>query len=283
MRIGTKIVKKGKHYLHPFLLPFIKDNVYDKYIFVSGCHNSGTTLLANLLALHPNIEKTTPKVHHLPDGLPTAKEYGYARMFCKCFDKVSLNPDLYTEADISKIKKIWQLWAPAPKQKSSYLLVDGPVNLPRLDFLKQWFKPAYFIFIVRNGYAVSEGIYRKSRTANNPAHYIFKDGYPIEWCAEQWKACDQIMYSSLKKIKNYHIIYYENLVAKPDNVLNHLANLLELNNFSESTQDRVFNVHEKKSTIRDYNLDSIGRLSDHQYKVISEIAREALIKHNYYK
>lgn len=81
-------------------------------------------------------------------------------------------------------------------------------------FLQEYFQPAYFIYIVRNGYAVAEGIRRKAdlRRWKNP---FYDKNYPIELCAKQWRKTDELVEQDRRHIRRFLQIYYGELPHTP--------------------------------------------------------------------
>ena len=85
-------------------------------------------------------------------------------MWCRCLDQLRLQPSEDMEARAQRIKRQWSILYPSGRP---FLLEKSVANAVRTDFLQTYFAPAYFIYLVRNGYAVAEGIRRKA----NPAKY----------------------------------------------------------------------------------------------------------------
>ena len=61
----------------------------EKWVFVVGCYDSGTTLLARLLATHSQISRFDEGVFKTSQ-LVTPEELGWPRLWCQVVDQVRL-------------------------------------------------------------------------------------------------------------------------------------------------------------------------------------------------
>ena len=165
-----------------------KDIKNKKWIFIVGCYNSGTTLLDQILASHPEISGLPDEGVVLTDQLVTPEDFNWRRMWWKC-KKEMKNSEIDVKKDAAKVKKHWSHFYDF---KKSYFVEKSISNSLRIPFFNKHFKPAYFIHIVRNGYAVAEGIKRKAEVMDGNPLYG-NESYPIEMCAEQWVQSLQII------------------------------------------------------------------------------------------
>lgn len=259
------------------LLPFGRTLKPDKWVFIIGCYNSGTTLLENILSSHPQIGGLPLEGVALTDALPRPEEYGWARMWSKCFENVQLLPAEGMDKKAEHIKRQWSIWYPKGKP---VLLEKSIANATRMQFLQEYFRPAYFIYIIRNGYAVSEGIRRKANLNKNN-NLIYKNRYPIEVCAEQWKVSDEVVAKDSKNIHNFLQIYYEDLCSTPVVVLKTITEFLGLSSLPDQVLERHWDIHKKKSTICNMNDINIAGLSFNDKKQIKNMAWKTLVTHGY--
>ena len=155
------------------IIPFVKLPNPKKWVFIVACCNSGTTLLTKLLGTHSNISSLPEEGVWLTNRLPRSEDYGWTRMWCRCKNKVYMDEkDLNVNVD--KLKKEWGFWLDS---KKDIFLEKSSLNSIRMRWLQKNFHPSYFISIVRNGYAIAEGIKRKARTdISSPIFY--KPPYP---------------------------------------------------------------------------------------------------------
>lgn len=248
-----------------------------QWVFVIGCYNSGTTLLSTILAKHPLIASLPTEGAFLTDAMQTPESYGWVRMWAKCLPQIE-QTEATTEELAERIKRNWGFWY----DKTKPIFLEKSIsNTARITFLAKYFQPAYFIYIVRNGYTVAEGIKRKSLVSST--NKAIKDKtYPIELCAQQWVVSDDYVISHQSKLKNLLVIQYEDLVEKPYATLEKVCQFLgiDFQPLSTITQEKL-SVTGYHSTIQNMNASSIKRLNQEHIEVINAIAGEKLAKYGY--
>jgi hypothetical protein len=131
--------------------------------------------------------------------------------------------------------------------------------------------------MVRNGYAVAEGIRRKAE----PRH--LRDGWPLELCARQWNRSNELLVEDAGHLRNLIWVRYEDLAADPARELGRLFNFLALEHPAESELGlgRAWSVHERREQIRDMNAENIRKLSPAELDVITREARTMLTHFGY--
>ena len=248
----------------------------ERWIFVIGCYNSGTTILASMLNRHPSIGGLRTEGAFLTDSLPYPEPFGWPRMWSQCIEKVRVSAEPSEENRAKRIKKHWSLWFPRHLPNFVEKTVS---NAARMPFLQEFFQPAYFIYIVRNGYAVSAGIRQKSNLKRwkNSTY----DHYPIELCAEQWLRTDEIVQKDSEQIKNFLQISYENLTGNPYSTMKEITDFLGISEFPAEFLDEEWVVHGEKSVIRNMNDRSLQNLSEDEKKKIKEVCGKALSRYGY--
>lgn len=279
----AKLIKKIKAYYAKTYLGRIFSSLLgkqanpEKWVFIIGCYNSGTTLLSAVLSKHPDISTLPTEGAFIANGMATPESFGWVRMWHKCVDKIEQNNQT-SDKNMKNIKSSWGFWF---NKKKSVYLEKSISNAVRIEFLEKNFQPAYFIYIVRNGYAVSEGIRRKSNLKkwNVP---LSMDEYPIELCAQQWVESDKYVSEKTKYVKNILHISYEELVQDVDVVLSKICNFIDipnepLKNIGQETLDVVG----YQSKIKNMNPSSIDRLTEEDIKAINHTAGEQLKKNGY--
>lgn len=247
----------------------------ERWIFVIGCYNSGTTLIANILRNHPLIGGLRTEGGYLTDSLPYPEQFGWPRMWCRCFENIRLESGHGGEELAQRIKRQWSMWFPGDTPN----LVEKTVsNAARMPFLQAYFKPAYFIYIVRNGYATAGGIQRKANYRRWKCSY---DSYPIELCAEQWRFTDEIIEQDRNGIDHFIQIYYEDLVENPKEVIQRITDFIGLSSMPINVFSKGWSVHGVKSTIQNMNPESLKLLSKDDVHKIEQVAGHTLTKHGY--
>jgi hypothetical protein len=242
----------------------------DKWAFVIGCYNSGTTLLAEVLGTHPRISALPDEGQYLTDQIKADHELGLSRMWVKREDLYRLTE---TDAgpDVQRLKKEWGMRLDTGKP---ILLEKSPPNAARTLWLQEHFEDAHFIAIIRNGYAVAEGIRRKAR----PSH---PERWPLEDCAYAWKRVNEVIAEDSSKLRNFIWVKYEDFADKTPETLNRIFAFLGIPGDPELNMSREWAIHERREAISNLNEESIGRLSPEDVAVINRVAGEALARFGY--
>jgi hypothetical protein len=237
-----------------------------RWIFILGCNNSGTTLLYRILAHHPSMHPVSNRYEgkSLTWQLPRAGKLGCGRLFTQRLDIFR-----WTEAsDFVDVPHLAYDWlAGKTLDQEQFVVEKSPQHTVSARWLQKIFPDSYFIGIVRNGYAVSEGIRRRQ-------------GYSIERCAQHWNTVNRIMIEDSSYLKNFHLIPYEMLSISPNETLRKLAEFLGVDHtpFDQSIQQEwpVHNASGAPSTIQDFNGKSFKRLSGDDIGAIRATAEEML-------
>lgn len=250
-----------------------------KWVFIIGCYNSATTLLTNILRQHPKIGGLHTEGAFLTDSLPYPEQFGFPRMWAQCMDKIRIEPGLEGRKKASRIKRHWSLWY---RDNKPILAEKSVSNAVRIPFLNEHFNPAYFIYIVRNGYAVSKGIQLKANLKrwNSPYKHT---GYPIEMCAEQWRLTDEVVEQDKQQVDNLLRIYYEDLVSDPVSIITNVTDFLNIFPMPNKTFEYEFSVHGSESAITNMNETAFARLEDQDCDKIENVAGDVLLRHGYLK
>ena len=256
---------------------FGRDLKVKQWVFIIGCYNSGTTLVANILREHSMIGGLHTEGAYLTDVLPYPEKFGFPRMWSQCLDKVRINPGTDGEKKASRIKRHWSLWY---REGKPILAEKSVSNATRMPFLNKYFEPAYFIYIVRNGYAVSKGIQLKANLKRWNSPYK-RTGYPIEMCAEQWKLSDEIVENDKQNVKHFIKIYYEDLVVNPKSVIGSMTDFLNVPPVLQEVYEHKFSVHGVTSAITNMNEKTFARMEDEDWYKIEKVAGDVLFRHGY--
>lgn len=243
----------------------------DKWVFIVGCYNSGTTLLAELMGGHPEISAIPTEGHFITDQFIKDYDIGLPRMWVDREDLFRLTEN-DAGPDANRIKKEWGMRLDLSKR---ILVEKSPPNSARTRWLQANFKNAYFVGIVRDGYAVAEGISRKG----NPKH--LDKGWPIERSAYQWARSNEILTNDSSHLKNFIWVRYEDLTESPEPTLNSIASFLDISPFKDDSLHKEFSIHERREVLKNLNETSIKRLSKEDMENITRVAGPILDRFGY--
>jgi hypothetical protein len=250
----------------------------EKWVFVVGCYNSGTTLLANLLEAHPAISGLAREGVELTDALRRPELAGWPRMWSQCEDWVSMRPEEATAERAERIKRQWSHHT----EDSGAIIEKSIANMTRLEFLAEHFQPAFFIHIVRNGYAVSEGIMRRSHP-EDWGRTEFGETYPPDLCAGQWQRSFERFQESRDKLPNVLELSYESLTERPADALSALSKFLQIEAFDPRLLEQEWSFREINASIQNMNDKSISGLSEEEINAIEASAGPLLEQLGYLK
>jgi hypothetical protein len=245
--------------------------VPEKWVFVVGCYNSGTELLMHFLGSHPAIASLPTEGQFLTDQFVTDYEVGLPRMWTQREELFRLN-EQDEGPDPVRLKKEWLLRLDRSRR---LFLEKSPPNAARTRWLQRNFENAHFICLVRNGYAVAEGIRRKAE----PRH--LQEGWPLELCARQWNRSNEVLLEDSAHLAHHIWVRYEDLAGSPETEARRICDFLGIDHGGLPGGDRRWAVHEKNEPIRNMNAESIERLSDQELQVITREAESMLLHFGY--
>jgi len=256
---------------------FTKVSSPEKWVFIVGCYNSGTTLLLRLLDNYRDISTLYEGVFKTSE-LNTPEELGWTRLWYKVYEQVRLSKN-NDGINVNNLKKDWSIFL---NNKKKIFVEKSIVNSTRMAWLQENFKNSYFIFIVRNGYCVSEGIKRKApKGAWGIQKKDYQPSYPIEMCAKQWIYSNKIIEKDSRNIKRFFKIKYEDLCVNPEKTLKNIYKFLNIPSGNQFNKEKKWNIHGEKSEIKNMNYKSFERLSSFQIKKINQIAEKMLGYYGY--
>jgi hypothetical protein len=245
----------------------------DKWVFVVGCYNSGTELLTHLLGAHAAIAALPEEGQFLTDQFPADYELGLPRMWALREELFRLNEN-DAGPDVKRLKKEWLMRL---DRSRPVFLEKSPPNAARTRWLQRHFENAHFIGVVRNGYAVAEGIRRKAE----PRH--LREGWPLDLCARQWNRSNELLLEDSAHLRNLVWVRYEDLTADPARELGRIFEFLDIDRGTSERFDpgRAWSVHERHEPIRDLNAENIQRLAQEELQVVTREARPMLLHFGY--
>lgn len=264
-RISRLLLRTGRRKLYGLTGSIPKP---EKWLFIVGCYNSGTTLLNRLLARHPQIGSMRTEGQFFTDQLVVPQEVGLARSWALQPDLFRLLEDDGGNIDVNRIKKQWQ--RAFNDSERPVLMEKSPPNAARIRWLNANFENSYFIAILRDPYATIEGMIRKA-------------GLQLENAAYQWEISNRIMLSDLDHVPRTLLLRYESLTDQPGIMLDQITEFLGLDKVEEVQEGECFKIHEREEPIRNLNSVSLERLSTADIMKINTITEELQKKLGYPK
>lgn len=176
-------------------------------VFVGGLHRSGTTLLAHLLASHPDATGLTgtgaweDEGQHVQDVYPPAERHGGTGRF-------AMNPKSHlTEtsplATPENAQRLWDAWRPYWDSDKAFLVEKSPPNLLMGRFLQKLYPQASFVFIVRHPVTVTL------------ANRKWRKRTPLPRLMANWFRAHEIAAGDLPHLARVHLVSYEWLISEP--------------------------------------------------------------------
>jgi hypothetical protein len=183
-------------------------------VFLGGLHRSGTTLLASVLATHPEISAfqdtgaPMDEGEHLQTVLPTDEHHGGPGRFAFSADA---HMTAIFEADAVALRaqweRYWDLSCPV-------LLEKSPPNLLRFRALQQAFPRSAFILIKRHPIPVS-----LSTRKWTPA-------LTMEQLLRHWVHAYDLASADVPFLRRVMVLHYEDLIGDPAGTLSGVADFL---------------------------------------------------------
>ena len=256
---------------------FGKELQPQKWVFIVGCYNSGTTLLAEIFEKHPQLAVLPDEGVMLTDQWPRTEDYGWRRMWCECESHMQIDSSKATKA-ARIIKKQWSHFV---KSNPEIVVEKSIANTTRMAFFQEHFPNSYFIYIVRNGYAVAEGIARKAVVM--PEKQVeLGTLYPMEYPAKQWQRSLEVVENQKPLIRNFLEINYEDLTDDLQGTGLKISTFLGINNFDSTLLQGDFEVHGNKMKVSNQNPKSFARLTQEEWNTINTLAENGLKRYSYY-
>ena len=238
----------------------------EKWVFLVGCYNSGTTLLHDLLAEHSDVGSMPDEGQFLTDQLAVPRDVGLRRLWALEPQVFCLDESSAARIDVDRLKRQWG--ASFNDATRRVLLEKTPTNAARTRWLQAHFSGAVFIGIIRDGRAVAEGIRRKT-------------GHPLDLTARQWARSNEIMLRDFAYLQRSRLVRYEDLSAEPANIVDDLLRFVDLPPLSICEPGRVWKIHEQEAPIQNMNRRSLESMSADDLRVIDREAGEMLRRLGY--
>jgi hypothetical protein len=189
-----------------------------RFVFLAGLHRSGTTLLARLLAAHPEVSGFSGTGVDADEGqllqtvYPAAKVWGGPGRF-------GFAPEAHfteTQASEEKARQLYEEWSPHWDLARPVLLEKSPPNLLKTRFLQALFPGSAFVVSVRHPIPVSIPTARWRGTRRYDQMFA------------HWLRCHALFEADREHLDQVHVLTYEQLIRDPEGVLRGIFEFLGL-------------------------------------------------------
>ncbi len=257
----------GQRFFNRYLQELLESH---QWFFIVACNNSGTSLLQDMLGSTGQVSTLPHEGQRYTSTLVRATKKGYERVWSEYLADLRMT-EKSPKRVVSRLVHDWMQEMQQPIKK--IIIEKTTANAVRMLWLQEVFPNSYFIGLVRNGYAVTEGIQRKGHKS-------------VERGAKHWNEVNKIMVGDSQKIKNYFQLYYEDLVGNSEQKMKDLADFVGVDYEklkSSMRKDYGFDTIRgyQQQKVINLNSESISRLKPEDIKTIYSCASEMLDYHGY--
>ena len=241
-----------------------------RWCFIVGCNNSGTSLLYSILEKTEQVSAFKNEGQIYTNMLKRANKRGHERVWTEYLDELRLTED-DSGGCYPRLLHDWMRELSVPI--NNLIIEKTTANAVRMRWLQSVFPNSIFIGVVRNGYAITEGIIRKG-------------GKSARRGAFHWNLVNKIMLEDAIKVNNFLLLKYEDLTDESEVTASKLAEFLDLDKYKiiEAMNDKFEYstvVGQGKLRLTNLNSKSIARLNNKEKNIIYENANEMLEYFNY--
>jgi len=207
-----------------------------RLVFIGGLHRSGTSIIHRCLGDHPCVSGFhdtgvyEDEGQHLQSVYPPASAFGGPGRFG--FHPQSFLDENSPLATAESARRLVADWARHWDAGRKLLVEKSPPNLVRTRFLQALFPGCRFIIVVRHPIAVAYAT--QKWTACLPQRWFPEKLRPrlpragVRSLVEHWLICHERFAEDRPKLRNVHVLRYEDFVARPEHHLNSLYAFLGL-------------------------------------------------------
>ena len=253
LKTDVSVTLYKKAWVRRLVRGFYKETKPQKWLFLVGCYNSGTTILRDILEAHPQVSSLPFEGVKLTDAFPNLEEGGWPRMMYR-------HRDLWDQISENAGDRARRDWAPWWRKDASVYLEKSIDHSTRIKWLDKNFTNAYFLSITRNGLSVIEGISRRAKPYGSARYELKSDTYPYDMIADQWVEFENKISEDIKYVENGLRVTYEDLVDNPVKTLSNIFNFLGLSDIHVSKNGVKTIVNGRVYELINQNNKAISRL-----------------------
>ncbi len=214
------------------------------WFFIAGCYNAGTTVVKDLVALHPDVATLPIEGDILSSHLSNYEDGGWLR--CMYGNKAKIAIDRKTgSVDKRKLINDWSPWIKPGK----YFLDKSISHACRLHHVKREFKDCRTIIVTRNPDSVVTGIQKRSHPTGTAREMLGEGTYASDLLYQQWA----FLYSTMLKDTTESgtlIVSYELMLQEPSAHAARIYEFLGLSKQNIGFDRGVLTVGKQQLTIR---------------------------------
>lgn len=253
LKTDVSVTLYKKAWVRRLVRGFYKETKPQKWLFLVGCYNSGTTILRDILEAHPQVSSLPFEGVKLTDAFPNLEEGGWPRMMYR-------HRDLWDQISENAGDRARRDWAPWWRKDASVYLEKSIDHSTRIRWLDKNFTNAYFLSITRNGLSVIEGISRRAKPYGSARYELKSDTYPYDMIADQWVEFENKISEDIKYVENGLRVTYEDLVDNPVKTLSNIFYFLGLSDVHVSKNGVKTIVNGRVYELINQNNKAISRL-----------------------
>lgn len=215
-----------------------------KCVFLGGLHRSGTSLLHEVLKLHPEVagfsDTNVPEDEgqHLQNVYMPAYKMGGPGKFA--FDRRAHMTEKHPLANDKSSKTLMEEWGQHVNLDGNIFIEKSPPNLLKTRFLQSVFPNSKFVIILRHPIAVAYATKKWSKTS-------------IPSLLEHTLLSYETFLKDAAMLNSFHILRYEDFVKAPDETMVNIYKYLDLepikvtHKIKKDVNSKYFSMYAKDS------------------------------------
>ncbi len=262
--VARSLEKRANGLLFNIWRQFNEHPMSEKPVFIIGCPRSGTSITADMFAIHPHVANWSEAGEIWdPDTYydPQANHHWDASMV--------------TKEDAARLHAWFEYYR--QRRGKQRFMNKHPRNSVRIGYIDRVFPDAFFIHVIRDGRAVVNSIVNKIQKdpfrqeipfgnfCKPPNWREFLRDNPVEQAALQWREIVRFILDQRENLENrYYELRYEDLCRDPRGTLASAFSFVEL----LATEETMASL---PRSLKNMNFKYRGHLSTEQIDTINEV------------